>query len=72
MDEVHCLVCPPGAVLRVLVPRTATDRERIAALCNHVMGVHGGGPVDAWEQARLAYPLAALEWEDEILAEAGS
>lgn len=62
-----CTICFPGAPAPwFALPSDATDRQRIAALCNHVMQVHNGGPVDAWNEARLVYPLAARAWEQEI------
>lgn len=73
MIPIHCLVCFPGVFQpSSLLPDSATDREKIAALCNHMMTVHGAGSVEAWEEARLAYPVTARKWEAEILAaEAG-
>jgi hypothetical protein len=71
MSTIHCLVCFPGFFHpSSFLPDDATDRERIAALCNHMMTVHRAGSVEAWEQALLSYPVAARAWEAEILAEA--
>jgi hypothetical protein len=67
MIPVRCLVCFPGVFQPSSLPDSATDREKIAALCNHVMMVHGAGPVEAWQQALMAYPVAAGNWEAEIL-----
>lgn len=67
-----CTICLPGAAFWIPLPPDATDRQRIAALCNHVMQFHHGGPVDAWNEARLVYPLAARDWEQEIVATGSS
>lgn len=65
-----CTICFPGAVPGTPLPAGATDRQRIAALCDHVMQVHHGSGVDAWNVARLVYPIAARAWEQEISAPA--
>lgn len=62
----HCPVCVPGAARDLFGSFAAdTDEDLFAQVADHVIKVHGGGPVDAFESAEDALPWVGARYRAE-------